>query len=281
MALVSMKHILSDARKNHYAVPLFDVPSLDAAIGVIRAAENLQAPVMLGMYDEWFQRPEAEAVCAGMRVAAHKASVPVSLMLDHGSSYGSCIKALRYGFTDIMFDGSALPFEENAVISRMLADAAHTVGVGIEAELGHVGLGSDYDIEDARDHFTQPDMVERFLHQTDVDFLAIAFGTAHGEYKRAPELDQVLLKQLNAVSTVPLVMHGGSGLSNEQFLESIKGGICKINVATAIFKDFEARMGDNAAQHKLDVFTVQNEILASFTTVCMEYLTLFGTANRA
>jgi len=281
MTLVSMKSMLSDAREKHYAVPLFDVPSLNAAIGVTRAAENLQAPVMLGMYDEWFQQPESEAICTGMCKLAQNASVPISLMLDHGSSYGNCIKAIRYGFTDVMFDGSALPFEENASVSRMIADAGHAVGVGVEAELGHVGLGSDYSIADAKSHFTQPDMVERFIHQTDIDYLAVAFGTAHGAYKQTPQLDLDLLAELNKISSVPLVMHGGSGLSRQQFLDAIESGICKINVATAIFQDFEARLAKQAAQQKTDIFTVQAEVIKSFTTVCMEYLELFGASGKA
>ena len=281
MALISIKKTLLDARQNGYAVPLFDAPSLNAAVGVVRAAEAVHAPVIIGMYDGWLQSPGAEAVCTGMRVLAERASVPVSLMLDHGSSYENCIKAIRYGFTDVMFDGSMLPFEENARISQMIAKAGKAVGVGVEAELGHVGVGADYDIDKAKNYFTQPKMVEKFVKATGVDFLAIAFGTAHGEYKRTPQLDLDLLMRVNAVSPVPLVMHGGSGLSNEQFLGSISRGICKVNIATVIFKDFENRIREKAAEKQTDIFTVEEQLIESYITICTQYLMLFGTAGKA
>lgn len=281
MALVSMKKTLLDARKNGFAVPLFDAPSLNAAVGVVRAAEAVQAPVILGIYNEWLQRPEAEAVCTGMRVLAERARVPVSLMLDHGGSYENCIKAIRFGFTDVMFDGSALPYEENARISRMIADTGKAIGVGVEAELGHVGSGADYELEEVRNHFTQPEMVEKFIEETGVDYLAIAFGTAHGEYKQTPQLDLDLLVRLNEISNVPLVMHGGSGLSNQQFLDSITRGICKVNVATVIFKDFERRIASKADAQQTDVFTVEEQLIEAFTTVCTQYLRLFNAAGKA
>ena len=281
MPLVNMKQILKDARKKHYAVPLFDTPTLNSAVGVLKAAEKTQSPVIFGMYSEWFEYPESKAVCAGLRVLAEDASVPVSLMLDHGTSYGQCIKAIRYGFTDVMFDGSALSFEKNMSITKQICEAAQAVNVGVEAEIGHVGMGDDYDEEDVRSHFTQPGMVEEFVAGTGVDYLAVAIGTAHGVYKSTPKLDLDLLAELNAVSTVPLVLHGGSGLSEEQFRGSIDGGIAKVNVATHIFKEFEKRIADAVADGTADIYAIEALEQNAFEDICAYYLKLFGAAGQA
>jgi ketose-bisphosphate aldolase len=281
MPLVSMKTLIQNGREQHFAVPLFDVPSLNAAIGAVEAAEAVNAPVILGMYNAWFDLPEAPAVCAGLHALAEGAKVPVSLMLDHCASYIQCIKAIRFGFTDVMFDGSSLPFEENLRITSLVREAAHAVGVGVEAELGHVGLGAEYEVGEARAHFTQPEMVQEFVSASGVDFLAVAFGTAHGNYKTSPQLDLDLLAQLNAVSTVPLVMHGGSGLSEDQFKGAIQGGIAKINVATHIFNEIEARTAQSAADGKTNLFAIEGIIRASFRELCTYYLQLFSAAGQA
>lgn len=281
MPLVSMKDYLAEARQQHYAIPLFDTPSVNAAIGTLRAAEALQAPVMLGIYNEWFDEPEIRAVCAGLAALAEDARVPVSLMLDHGRDFQQCIKAIRYGFTDVMFDGSALPFAENVSMTKWICEAAHAVGVGVEAELGHVGLGDDYDAAEVRDHFTQPALLEEFVAETGVDFLAVAIGTAHGEYRSMPKLDLDLLAQLNQISPVPLVMHGGSGLSEEQFRGSIGRGIAKVNFATHIFKTYEQRVAASAANGVTDIFTLEAMERDTFEDVCTTYLKLFGAAGKA
>jgi fructose-bisphosphate aldolase class II len=273
-----MTEILKDARERQYAVPLFSTPTLNTAVGVLRAAETLNAPVIFGFYDLWIEMPEAHAVCAGMRALANASPVPVSLMLDHGKNFEQCIKAMRFGFTDVMFDGSALPFTENARITKMICQAAHAIGVGVEAELGHVGKGDDYNDADVRAHYTQPGMLEDFVSETGVDFLAVAIGTAHGEYKSTPKLDLELLAELNTISTVPLVLHGGSGLSEEQFLGSIKHGIAKVNVATAIFKEYVKRV---SGAKDADIIALEELERQTFADVCAYFLQLFGAERKA
>ena len=277
MPLVSIQHSMIDGRERGYAVPLFCVPSVTTAIGVVRAAEEEHAPVILGMYGAWFMRPQAEAICAGMRALAAEASVPVSLMLDHGSSFAMCVKAIRNGFTDVMFDGSALPYEDNAATTKLICEAAHAVGVRVEAELGHVGLGDDYDAASARAHFTQPDMVARFVAETGVDYLAVSFGTAHGDYKSTPELDLPLLAALNAVSPVPLAMHGGSGLSEEQFRGAIARGIAKVNIGTHLYQHAAKLI----AASQGDLFSVEDAIAEGFRARCVDYLRLFCASGKA
>lgn len=277
MPLVKMKEILVDAREKHYAVPLFSTPTLNTAVGVLRAAEALHAPVIFGFYDLWIEMPEAHAVCAGMRALAEASPVPVSLMLDHGKDFGQCVKALRFGFTDVMFDGSALPFEDNARITRMICEAAHGIGVGVEAELGHVGKGDSYDEADVKSHYTNPAKLAQFIDQTGVDYLAVAIGTAHGEYKSTPKLDLDLLADLNAISSVPLVLHGGSGLSEEQFLGSIENGIAKVNVATAIFKEYVKRVSEAKGY---DIIMLEELERQTFADVCGYFLRLFGAEGK-
>ena len=277
MPLVTMKEILKDAREKHYAVPLFSTPTLNTAVGVLRAAEALNAPVIFGFYDLWIEYPEAQAVCAGIRALAEASPVPVSLMLDHGKDYQQCIKAIRYGFTDVMFDGSALPFEENVRITKMICEAAHGIGVGVEAELGHVGQGHSYDEADVKSHYTDPAKLKQFVDETGVDFLAVAIGTAHGEYKSTPKLDLELLTELNAISSVPLVLHGGSGLSEEQFLGSIDRGIAKVNVATAIFKEYVKRVSE---AKDYDIIALEEMERQTFADVCKYFLELFRAKHR-
>jgi ketose-bisphosphate aldolase len=212
-----------------------------------------------------------------MRALAEAAPVPVSLMLDHGKDFQQCVKAMRFGFTVVMFDGSALPVEENMRVTKMICEAAHGIGVGVEAELGHVGKGDAYDEEDVRAHYTQPATLEAFVRETGVDFLAVAIGTAHGDYKSTPKLDLKLLAELNAISSVPLVLHGGSGLSEEQFLGSIQNGIAKVNVATAIFKEYVKRV---STAKGADIIALEELERQTFADVCSYFLTLFGAAGK-
>lgn len=277
MPLLPMKEILNDAREKHYAVPLFSTPTLNTAVGVLRAAEALNAPVIFGYYDLWIEYPEAHAVCAGMRALAEASPVPVSLMLDHGKNFQQCVKAMRFGFSDVMFDGSALPVEENMRVTKMICEAAHGIGVGVEAELGHVGKGDAYDEADVQAHYTQPGMLETFVKETGVDFLAVAIGTAHGDYKSTPKLDLDLLEKLNAISPVPLVLHGGSGLSEAQFLGSIERGIAKVNVATAIFKEVVKRVSE---AKNADIIALEEIERSAYADVCAYFLQLFGAAEK-
>ena len=282
MPLISMLSILPAARKARFAVPLFCVPSLNTAIGVVQAAEEEQAPIILGFYNAWFQPPEAGAICAGMRALAEKARVPVSLMLDHGASFEMCIKALRHGFSDVMFDGSSLSMDENIAITRQICAAARASGVGVEAELGHVGHGSDYDAGEVRSHYTRPESIAAFIQQSGADFLAVAFGTAHGDYKNTPVLDLELLEKMNAASPVPLAMHGGSGLSEEQFREAIARGICKINVGTHLFHEAAARISALFSEgSKSNLFAVEQAAREAFRETCRYYIRLFGASGQA
>jgi fructose-bisphosphate aldolase class II len=163
---------------------------------------------------------------------AKKDSVPVVVHLDHGLSYDLCIKALDLGFTSIMYDGSALPYEENIANTKEISKVAHALGVSVEAELGHVGGAEGGEDDGHEEMYTKVEQVNDFIDRADIDALAVAIGTAHGVYKTKPKLDIGRLADIYAVSKKPLVLHGGSGLSDDDFRNTIANGIRKINICT-------------------------------------------------
>jgi ketose-bisphosphate aldolase len=237
---------------------------------------------MVAIYASTMDRPNVRAFAAYIRARAEDSSAPVSLMLDHGRSFEDCIRAIAYGFTDVMYDGSKLPMEENIETTRAVVRAAHAVGVGVEAELGHVGRGSEYaDHETRRLGFTDPESVEHFVAETGVDFLAIAIGTAHGLYDGDPQLDFDLLREIRARVDIPLVLHGGSGVTEEQFRTAIANGISKINVATDLFVTTGRRLCEAALADGASYFSLTQAAVASFEERCGYYLDLFGASGTA
>jgi fructose-bisphosphate aldolase class II len=237
---------------------------------------------MMAVYAGFLDHPNAKAFSAYIRARAESTSVPVSLILDHGASFEACTRALTYGFTDVMFDGSALPYEENVAITRMTVLAAHAVGVTAEAELGHVGSGDNYDSYGAqRVGFTDPEMVARFVKETGVDALAIAFGNAHGLYKGEPHLDLELVADIARRVEIPLVMHGGTGLSDVQFKAAIQAGISKINVATIMMVTAAKGMADCAQQEKATIFTIQEAARLAYQQCSSHVAEVFGAAGKA
>ena len=278
MTLMSFKDELLKARAGHYAVPMFDVFDMAGVDGVFLALEEKQAATMVAIYSGFLDQPGSKAFAAYVRCRAEGTRVPVSLILDHGDSFEHCIKALTLGFTDIMFDGSSLPFEENIAITKLVARAAHPLGAMVEAELGHVGSGSEYDVYGARGvGFTNPELVERFVAETGVDALAVAFGNAHGVYKGGdPHLDLDLLADIRRRVEIPLVMHGGSGLSDEQFCGAITTGISKINVATVMVNTSTQRMAEAAQRPGASIFTLGEAERKAYHECCNHIYDVFS-----
>jgi len=282
MPLVSIAQELMRAQAGRYALPLFDTFDMRSTEGMFDVLEEKRAPAMVAIYASAMDRPNARALAAYIRTRAEDSSVPVSLMLDHGRSFEECIRAISFGFTDVMYDGSKFSFEENVETTRAVVRAAHAVGVPVEAELGHVGRGADYeDLEVRRRGYTNPDDAVRFVEQTGVDFLAVAIGTAHGLYRAEPQLDMELLSEIRARVEVPLVLHGGSGVTEDQFREAIRRGISKINVATDLYvttgrRLVEAAQAEGASYHSLTGAAIQ-----SFQERCGYYLDLFGASGTA
>ncbi len=281
MPLISITEELKRAQQEKYALPLFDTFDIHSTEGMFLALEAKQAPAMVAIYASKMESPNARALAAYIRARAEDSPVPVSLMLDHGASFEQCMQAINYGCTDIMFDGSALPLEENITCTRDIVRAAHAMGVAVEAELGHVGRGSEYqDLDKRRRGFTDPDTVERFIAETGVDFLAIAIGTAHGLYDGEPQLDLDLLKHIRARVDIPLVLHGGSGCTEAQFRAVVAGGIAKINVATDLYVTTGKRMVKAARTEDPAYFALSKIAVASFQERCSYYLDLFGATGK-
>lgn len=231
MALVSMKELLCDARKKKYAVGGFNIFNFETLGAVVEVAEELKAPLVLGMPERLFKFVNVDILGAAMVRAAQKAIVPIALHLDHGHTYEGVMKAVRWGFTSVMFDGSALPFEENLKRTKEITRIAHSLDISVEGELGYVGY---YDTlsEISEENLVKPDIAADFVNKTRIDALAVAVGNNHGNYHGNPKLSFSRLNELNGVVNVPLVMHGGSKLNKEDYHFSIQSGISKINIAT-------------------------------------------------
>lgn len=232
MPLVTSKELLFDAQKNGYAVGAFNAENMEMVQAIIAAAEELGAPVIIQTTPSTVKYASTALYAANVRAAAEAASVPVCLHLDHGNSFELCESALENGYTSVMIDGSQKAFEENIALTQKVVAKAHQMGIPVEAELGTVG-GKEDDLE-AQGGCTLPREALEFVKRTGIDSLAVAIGTAHGVYKKEPKLDVERLKEICAIVSVPLVLHGASGLSDDAVRECIKQGICKVNFATEL-----------------------------------------------
>ena len=234
MALVNMKDLLSDARKRNYAVGSFSIANMEMVMGVIKAAEETKSPIILQIAEVRLNYSPLYLIGPLMIAAAKKAKVPVAVHLDHGTSLDCIKEALEIGFTSVMFDGSHLPFEENVEMTRKVVECAKPYGAAVEAEIGCVGGSEDGSVDIAM-RCTSPAQAVLFAEKTGVDALAIAIGNAHGNYKEAPSLRFDILEKVRDSVDVPLVLHGGTGISEDDFIKCHQNGIKKINIATATF----------------------------------------------
>lgn len=237
--LVNMNEVLRPAKKHHYAVGLFNAVNLELARGIIAAAEATRSPVIMGTAEVLFPYGPLEEVSYYLIPMAKKANVPVVVHLDHGLNYDTCVNALELGFSSVMYDCSTDSYEENIRKVKEMADIAHSYGATIEGEMGHVGdnegsaEGNDA-MTDPSKFFTEPGMAKDFVDRTGVDALAIAVGNAHGAYKLPPKLDFERIRTIASMVDVPLVLHGGSGLTDQDFKQAIQEGISKVNIFTDI-----------------------------------------------
>jgi fructose-bisphosphate aldolase class II len=226
-------------------------------------------------------QPNIKALAAYVRARFESVDVPVSIMLDHGSSVEHCRQVLDFGFTDVMYDGSSLPYEENIANTKLVVKAAHAMGAAVEAELGHVGSGADYDTYGAQAvGFTDPELVERFVEETGIDFLAIAFGNAHGLYKGVPKFNFDLIREIHGRVSIPLVMHGGTGTSDDQFHEAISAGISKINYVTNVLNTATENMIKASMAPGASIFSINLGISAAYRDWSRKLFQVFGTAGK-
>ncbi|HJA20012.1 MAG TPA: class II fructose-bisphosphate aldolase [Candidatus Mediterraneibacter ornithocaccae] len=233
MPLVTSEKMLLDAQKGGYAVGAFNVENMEMVKAVLAAAEELKAPVMLQTTPSTIKYGTVETYAAIVKAEAEKVSVPVCLHLDHGSSFELAVQAMKAGYTSVMIDGSHEDFENNIAITKKVVDVAKALGIPVEAELGKVG-GKEDDLEADADTNTDPAEAKEFVERTGVSSLAVAIGTAHGFYVGTPVLDKPRVSDIKEVVPVPLVLHGASGLSEEDVRECVERGMCKVNFATEL-----------------------------------------------
>lgn len=238
MPLCNMKDLLKKAEEGNYAVGSFSVANMEMVLGVIKAAEETRSPIILQIAEVRLNHSPLHIIGPLMLAAAKSATVPVAVHLDHGTTLECIGQALRLGFTSVMFDGSHLPFEENVAMTKEVVSMAKVTGAAVEAEIGCVG-GSEDGSEDIAINCTSPEQAKLFSERTGVDCLAIAIGNAHGFYKEAPELRFDILNDVKKITDIPLVLHGGTGISEEDFIRCHQNGIKKINIATATFASVE------------------------------------------
>jgi len=239
--LVTGREILQEAHAKHYAVGAFNINNMEILQSIIAAAEEEQAPVMVATSEGAIKYAGIEYLSTMVHLAAKKAKVPVCLHLDHGTTYETIIKCIANGWTSVMIDGSGLPLDENIAVTREIVKIAHAANVSVEGELGRLGGIEDNISVDERDaRFTDPQEAKRFVEETGVDSLAIAIGTAHGLYKGEPNLDMARLKTIKNMLDMPIVLHGASGVPENQIKQAIELGVNKINIDTDVRLAFTA-----------------------------------------
>lgn len=275
--LVNLNEVLSDAQKKGYAVGLFNTIDTDMLEAVIAVAEEMRSPVVIGTAEVLLPFGELKLIAPSVIEAAKRASVPVVVHYDHGLTFERCMEALQLGFSSIMFDGSAGDEEENVRLTAQLVKIAHAMGASVEGEIGHVGEASTNDgMEESM--YTTPQEAVAFVEKTGVDALAVAFGTAHGAYKTKPKLDLERLAQIRKVVDTPLVLHGGSGLSDDDFKNSIKNGIAKINIFTDLCLAGEKGMKEALNEGKA-YLEIRARKVEEIKRVVREKIRLFGSAG--
>ena len=235
MALVSYKEILMKAQQEGYAVGAFNAENMEMVQAIVAAAEELSSTVIIQTTPGSLQYADTDMFFGMVNAEAKKAKVPVALHLDHGNSAELCAKAILSGYTSIMIDGSKLAFSENVALTKKVVEFAHAMGVPVEGELGTVGGKEDtHEVKDSEKSYTDPEEAKEFAEQTGVDFLAVGIGNAHGFYKGVPKLRFDILEKTKSLVSIPIVLHGASGIPDEDVKKSTGLGICKVNFATEL-----------------------------------------------
>lgn len=248
--LVNTKIILEKARINDYAIAHTNICDLHTLRAVIKTCKELKVPVIIALAEDHFKYLSIEEACSIVTYYGSKTDIPVALHLDHGKNIKTVKKAIQNGFTSVMIDGSNFPFAENVNVVSDVVDLAHYYGITVEAELGHVGIGEQYEAnnEELRNLYTKPAEAKEFACKTGVDSLAIAIGTAHGEYKGKPEIDFDRLVEIRKSVDIPLVLHGSSGTGLDNIKKCVELGINKVNIFTDLAKSANKYIRENIEQ---------------------------------
>lgn len=281
MPLVKMSSLLADAKQKGYAVGSFSVANMEMVLGVIRAVEETKSPAILQIAEVRLNHSPLELIGPLMVAAAKNSTVPVAVHFDHGKTKEKIKQALEIGFTSVMFDGSHLPFEKNAEMTAEIKAIANEYNADCEGEIGCVG-GSEDGSEDIAINCTSPAQAAEFYERSGVDALAVAIGNAHGNYKETPKLRFDILEKTAALVPVPLVLHGGTGISPDDFRKCISLGIHKINIATATFDSVEKNVHSSYDADKIKgYYDLQTAEVEGAYLNAMKHIEIFGCAGKA
>jgi len=284
--LVNLNEALIPAQKGKYAVGLFNAVNLELARGIIQAAEKNRSPVIMGTAEVLLPFGPLEELSWFLVPMAKRASVPVVIHYDHGLTAEKCVEALKLGFSSIMYDCSTDSYEDNVRKTKEMAYIVHCFGATIEAELGHIGdtessvEGSNI-LADPSKYYTDPEQAKDFADRTGVDALAIAVGTAHGHYKFKPKLDFDRIAKISSLVSIPLVLHGGSGLSDEDFRTAITRGISKVNIFTDINTAGASAAAALIKEGKTALTDLIPDEVAAIETSVAEKMKLFMSTGKA
>jgi len=284
MPLVDMGDMLHHAYQEKYAVGAFDLVSLDFLEGIIIAAEKQRAPVIISLAESHFEYFDFDLAMAATVAAARRCLVPVAIHLDHGASLQSAERGIRLGCNGVMVDSSNVPFEQNVASTRAITDMAHACGVYVEGELGYVAgvEGEDADKHPGEVVYTSVEEAASYVARTQVDCLAVSIGTVHGRMRGTPHLDFDRLARINDAIKIPLVIHGGTGLADEQYRQLIARGVTKINYYTALADAAGAQIRANAAKDARCGYTgLVRGVREAIAAECERMIVLFGSAGRA
>jgi len=282
--LVTGKEILQDAHKNNYAVGAFNVNNMEIVQAIIEAAEETNSPVILQASQGGLKYAGVEYIAELGKLAARNAKVPVAVHLDHGTDFDQVMLCIRHGFTSVMIDGSRFDLGKNIEVTKKVIEVAHAVGVSVEAELGKIGgTEDDITVDEREATFTDPEEAKRFVDETNVDYLAIAVGTAHGPYKGEPKIDFDRIKAIKEITNIPLVVHGSSGVPADSIKEAVSLGINKINIDTDLRIAFSNAVKEFIKENpeNIDPRKILGPAKEAMKEAIIEKMQLFGSAGRA
>lgn len=285
MSIVTNKQLLDRARAGHYAVAAFNTNNLEYTQAIVEAAVELHAPVIIAAAKSEIDYMNGYVFVAMVKAMAEKLPIPVSIHLDHGPSFEEAVRCLRYGFTSVMYDGSILPLEEDIAHTKKVVAAAHACGVSVEGEIGVIGQAADGP-EGPRNEMiglADPDQCERFVKETGVDSFAAAIGNAHGLYKRKPELRFDLLMEIEERTGVPLVLHGGTGIPEEDIRKAINMGVSKINFSTVMRKGFIETLAKtlNSSPGELDLMKLLTPARLKMVEIAKHHIQMCMSDGKA
>lgn len=284
MALVTVNELLQKAEAGKYAVGAFNCNNMEIVQAIIAAAEAENAPVIIQASQGAIKYAGLDWIVGMAKLAAGQSKVPVALHLDHGTSFEQCVQCIRAGFSSVMIDGSKHPLEENIELTNRVLAVARAMGVSVEAELGKIGgTEDDITVEEKDAMFTDPEEAKVFVERTGVDSLAVAIGTAHGQYKGEPKLDFDRLEKIKALVKIPIVLHGSSGVPDEAIKTAISLGVSKVNIDTNIREALTntIRKVLNDKPNEIDPRKVLGPAREAAIEVIREKIRVFGSNGKA